>query len=222
MSTGRAAGAAADARDVDGGTTSLRSPQFKLGSGQWRLTFDYTFGHDAGAGSADFLRVSVLSGGVATTASGRSSAPARTETPTWTEASAVLDPLEGQEHPTAVRGARRRARTTSSRQQSTTSASTSPDLKCRSLHRRGRRRLEWHCQRGSPPLILALTAPVAGAATTEFPDGYRGLPHVRGDGGGDRCRRRGASGDHPQVQHRPELRGPADLGRQDQRSRRQG
>jgi carboxypeptidase T len=66
FSTGRTAGASVAANDVDGGTTSLRSPQFNLGSGEWRLTFNYTFGHDAAASASDFVRVSVLSGGVKT------------------------------------------------------------------------------------------------------------------------------------------------------------
>ncbi len=46
--TARKAGANAATNDVDGGITSLRSPQFKLGTGQWTLTFNYTFAHDAG------------------------------------------------------------------------------------------------------------------------------------------------------------------------------
>jgi carboxypeptidase T len=64
--TGATAGGTADANDVDGGTTSMRSPAFKLGSGKWMVSFKYTFAHDAGSGPEDYLRISVVSGGVAT------------------------------------------------------------------------------------------------------------------------------------------------------------
>ena len=64
--TGAAAGGSADANDVDGGTTSVQSPAFKLGGGQWTLSFQYTFAHDAASGPEDYLRVSVVSGGTAT------------------------------------------------------------------------------------------------------------------------------------------------------------
>ncbi len=64
--TGATSGGTADANDVDGGTTSVRSPAFKLGGGQWTLSFNYTFGHDSGSGPEDFLRVSVVSGAVTT------------------------------------------------------------------------------------------------------------------------------------------------------------
>jgi hypothetical protein len=66
MVTGRAAGAAVDANDVDGGTTSVRSPAFRLGSGSWTASFSYAFGHDASSLPEDFLRLSVVSGGITT------------------------------------------------------------------------------------------------------------------------------------------------------------
>jgi hypothetical protein len=69
--TGRTEGSAATDNDIDGGTTSVRSRSFKLGSGSWTMEFKYTFAHDASATSDDFLRVSVISGGVTT--------------PVWTE-----------------------------------------------------------------------------------------------------------------------------------------
>ena len=95
FSTGRMTGAAVDANDVDGGTTSLRSRQFKLGSGQWRLTFSYTFAHDAAADANDFLRVSVLSGGVKTVV-WSTVGDATNANATWTNASAVLTPWKGK------------------------------------------------------------------------------------------------------------------------------
>jgi DivIVA domain-containing protein len=66
MVTGHSAGASADANDVDGGTTSVRSPAFSLGSGSWNVSFKYAFGHDASSGPEDFVRLSVISGGTTT------------------------------------------------------------------------------------------------------------------------------------------------------------
>jgi carboxypeptidase T len=66
FSTGRRAGRSASANDVDGGVTTLRSPQVTLGDDDWQLTFGYTFSHNANASAKDFLRVSVLSGGTKT------------------------------------------------------------------------------------------------------------------------------------------------------------
>ena len=62
MFTGRLAGAAANANDVDGGTTSIRSPLIKLGGAGdngWTLSFSYSFAHNARASSVDYLRFSV-------------------------------------------------------------------------------------------------------------------------------------------------------------------
>jgi aminopeptidase S len=56
------AGASASANDVDAGTTSVRSPQIKLGSAGstgWTLSFSYAFAHNARASDVDYLRVSV-------------------------------------------------------------------------------------------------------------------------------------------------------------------
>jgi hypothetical protein len=64
--TGRTAGGGVAANDVDSGTTSARSVDFRLGGGSWRLSFNYTFAHDAGASSDDLLRVSVVDGGTVT------------------------------------------------------------------------------------------------------------------------------------------------------------
>jgi len=63
--TGRTTGGAVDANDVDGATTAL-SPEIRLGNGDWRLTFKYTFAHNAAATNADFLRVSVVRGSTVT------------------------------------------------------------------------------------------------------------------------------------------------------------
>jgi carboxypeptidase T len=60
--TGAAAGTSANSNDVDGGTTSVRSPAFTLGNASstgWMLDFQYTFAHNAKTTAADYLRVSV-------------------------------------------------------------------------------------------------------------------------------------------------------------------
>jgi carboxypeptidase T len=61
--TGLAAGANANANDVDGGLTSAASPVVSLAAGNgWRLSFRYAFAHNARARKVDFLRLSVVDG----------------------------------------------------------------------------------------------------------------------------------------------------------------
>ncbi len=60
--TGAAAGRRASANDVDGGVTTIRSRAITLPddpAGYGRLTFRYTFAHNAGSSTADYLRVMV-------------------------------------------------------------------------------------------------------------------------------------------------------------------
>jgi hypothetical protein len=65
--TGRLAGAAAGDNDVDGGLTSVQSPAITLpASGTLTLTFAWYLAHLNNASSADFFRVSVVSGASAT------------------------------------------------------------------------------------------------------------------------------------------------------------
>ncbi len=63
--TGAPAGSDANANDVDG-LTSARSRQIDLGGGRWTVSFRFTFAHDAGASSADYLRLSVVHGSTTT------------------------------------------------------------------------------------------------------------------------------------------------------------
>jgi aminopeptidase S len=59
--TSLAAGASAGANDVDGGVTSIDSPQIALpSSGTLTLSFAYYMAHLNNSSSADFLRVSVV------------------------------------------------------------------------------------------------------------------------------------------------------------------
>ena len=92
--TGAAAGAAANADDVDGGVTTARSPALTLGSPAstgWALEFEYTFAHNAQASAADFLRISV-NGTVVFTQTGF----AGNRNAVWTPVSLNLDAFAGQ------------------------------------------------------------------------------------------------------------------------------
>lgn len=92
--TGAAAGSAANANDVDGGTTSAQSPAFKLGGSNsrgWTLDFEYTFAHNAAATSADYLRIMV--GG---TEVFRVAGKSANRNATWTHAAVNLDAFAGQ------------------------------------------------------------------------------------------------------------------------------
>lgn len=66
--TGRLAGASAGAGDIDGGVTSIRSPNITLPpTGNLVLTFNAYLAHGSNASSADFLRVRIVSGATTTT-----------------------------------------------------------------------------------------------------------------------------------------------------------
>jgi hypothetical protein len=59
--TGRLAGSGAGSYDIDGGTTSIRSPNIALPtSGNITLSFSYYMAHLNNSSSADFLRVQVV------------------------------------------------------------------------------------------------------------------------------------------------------------------
>ncbi|MFF5205601.1 M4 family metallopeptidase [Streptosporangium sp. NPDC000396] len=64
--TARLAGASAGENDVDGGATSIRSPEIVLPSGTLTLTFSWYLAHLSNASSADYFRVRVLSGSTST------------------------------------------------------------------------------------------------------------------------------------------------------------
>jgi hypothetical protein len=92
--TGAAAGSAAAANDVDGGTTSARSTAFKLGASGttgWTLDFRYSFAHNKKATAADYLRVLVDGTEVFRVAGSR-----RNLNAAWTHATVDLDAFAGQ------------------------------------------------------------------------------------------------------------------------------
>ncbi|WP_117208906.1 choice-of-anchor B family protein [Allorhizocola rhizosphaerae] len=66
--TGRQAGTSAGAFDIDGGTTSIRSPAITLpSSGTLNLSMSWYLAHGSNASSADFFRVSIVHNGGTTT-----------------------------------------------------------------------------------------------------------------------------------------------------------
>ena len=67
--TGRLAGAAgAGTNDIDGGTTSIRSPIITLSGGtSFTLTFSYYLAHGTNSSTADFFRVRIVNGASVTT-----------------------------------------------------------------------------------------------------------------------------------------------------------
>jgi hypothetical protein len=92
--TGAAAGSNAGAKDVDGGTTSARSPVVKLGavgSSGWTLDFRYSFAHDATATGDDYLRLMVNGSEVF-----RVAGDGTNRNGDWRAASVDLDAFAGQ------------------------------------------------------------------------------------------------------------------------------
>jgi hypothetical protein len=66
--TGRLAGSSSGSHDVDGGRTSVRSPQIDLpAAGTPTLTFRYYMAHGSNSSSADYLRVQVVTASGSTT-----------------------------------------------------------------------------------------------------------------------------------------------------------
>jgi hypothetical protein len=93
--TGRAAGSAAGDFDIDGGTTSIRSPAIALTGGTaYRLSLSYYLAHGSNATSADFFRVRVIGATTATVLNVPAAAVDRDAA--WTSASVDLGAFAGQ------------------------------------------------------------------------------------------------------------------------------
>jgi subtilisin family serine protease len=92
--TGAAAGASAGEFDVDGGTTSILSPAIALPSGGLTLSFSWYLAHLSNASSADFFRVSVVSGSTSTVVFTQSGA-ASNRAGAWSTASVSLSAFAG-------------------------------------------------------------------------------------------------------------------------------
>jgi hypothetical protein len=94
--TGRLAGASAGANDVDGGTTTMQSPLITLpATGTLTLSFAWYLAHLNNATTADFFRVSVLSGTTATVVFTQAGAAAN-RAGAWASASVNLSSFAGQ------------------------------------------------------------------------------------------------------------------------------
>jgi hypothetical protein len=93
--TGRLAGASVGANDVDGGTTSIRSPLITLPAGTLTLRFSYYLAHLNNSTTADFFRVSIVSGGN-TTQVFQELGAATTDVAAFTTASINMSAFAGQ------------------------------------------------------------------------------------------------------------------------------
>jgi carboxypeptidase T len=94
--TARLAGSSAGANDVDGGTTSIRSPGIALpGSGTLTLNFSYYLAHGNNSSTADFFRVSIVHSG-GTTQLVNVAGAATNRNGVWTIGTANLTPYAGQ------------------------------------------------------------------------------------------------------------------------------
>ena len=94
--TGASAGASAGAFDIDGGTTSVRSPLITLpSSGTLTLTFSQYLAHGSNSSSADFLRVSIVHSGGTTQVFNRAGAATDVDA-VWSVGSASLNAYAGQ------------------------------------------------------------------------------------------------------------------------------
>ncbi len=94
--TARLAGASAGANDIDGGTTSIRSPSIALPStGTLTLSFSFYLAHGSNSSSADFLRVRVISGATNTVVFQRLGA-ATNVNGAWASTSVSLNSFAGQ------------------------------------------------------------------------------------------------------------------------------
>jgi extracellular elastinolytic metalloproteinase len=94
--TGRLAGASVGANDIDGGVTSIRSPSITLPTtGTLTLSFSSYLAHGSNATSADFLRVSIVSGST-TTVVFQKLGQAANANAAWAASSVSLNAFAGQ------------------------------------------------------------------------------------------------------------------------------
>jgi hypothetical protein len=94
--TARLAGAAAGANDIDGGVTTIQSPQITLpGTGALTLSFQYYLAHGSNSSSVDFFRVYVVAGATSTQVF-QSLGAASNRNGAWTPTSVSLSSFAGQ------------------------------------------------------------------------------------------------------------------------------
>jgi hypothetical protein len=94
--TGAAAGTDAGAYDLDGGVTTVRSPELTLpASGNLALSFSYYFAHLNNSGTDDYLRVRVVGANGSSTVVQKTGA-ASNNAAVWQKATYDLSPYAGQ------------------------------------------------------------------------------------------------------------------------------
>jgi carboxypeptidase T len=94
--TGAAAGSTASANDIDGGVTSIRSPEIALPGVVGRLTFRYYLAHAATSSSADTFQAFIEESDGTRTLVRAESGAANTDRPAWASASIPLTAWAGQ------------------------------------------------------------------------------------------------------------------------------
>ena len=95
--TGSAAGSSAGAFDIDGGITSIQSPQITLpASGTLTLRLSWYLAHLTNASSADFFRVLVVNSSGSTTTVLNQSGSATNRAGAWATATASVSSFAGQ------------------------------------------------------------------------------------------------------------------------------
>jgi aminopeptidase S len=93
--TGATAGASAGVNDVDGGTTTIRSPSITLPTGTLSLSFSWYLSHLNNSSSSDYFRVRVVSGTTTTTVFTQAGA-ASNRAAAWQTATVNLSAYAGQ------------------------------------------------------------------------------------------------------------------------------
>jgi hypothetical protein len=94
--TGRLAGTGAGSFDIDGGVTTIRSPNITLPTaGNLVLSFSFYLAHGSNSSSADFLRVVIVSGTTTTTVFQRLGAATDLDG-AWSSTSVSLNAFAGQ------------------------------------------------------------------------------------------------------------------------------
>jgi carboxypeptidase T len=94
--TGYQAGSAADANDVDGGVTSMRSSPIALPDPVGSLTFRYYLAHSSNSSVMDYLRASVEAEDGTRTVVLEERGAADTDLPAWATATIPMTPWAGQ------------------------------------------------------------------------------------------------------------------------------
>jgi aminopeptidase S len=94
--TGTSAGASASANDLDGGPTTVRSPEIVLPAVVGNLTFRYYFAHSSNSSSSDLFRAYVEAADGTRTIVREERGAANTDGPSWTTIAVPMTPWAGQ------------------------------------------------------------------------------------------------------------------------------